>query len=120
MKDRNARLLAGFKVEIEAWRLQPHQLHTRVPSRPFLFLTSCKAHRTHKHTSQYTYRGRARCLPDKGVRRALISHPHSQALTLPPAGTNPIHNKQKKKAQKEEDEDDKAFKAKQQAGARLA
>ncbi|KAF2276249.1 translation machinery associated TMA7 [Westerdykella ornata] len=31
------------------------------------------------------------------------------------AGTNPIHNKQKKKAAKELDEDDLAFKAKQQA-----
>lgn len=32
------------------------------------------------------------------------------------AGTNPIHNKQKKKAVKEEDEEDKAYKAKQAAG----
>ncbi|KAF2843278.1 hypothetical protein M501DRAFT_994153, partial [Patellaria atrata CBS 101060] len=32
------------------------------------------------------------------------------------AGTNPIHNKKPKKVQKEEDEDDKAFKAKQAAG----
>lgn len=32
-------------------------------------------------------------------------------------GTNPIHNKKPKKASKEEDEDDKAFKAKQQAGS---
>lgn len=32
------------------------------------------------------------------------------------AGTNPIHNKKPKKAKSEEDEDDKAFKAKQQAG----
>lgn len=33
------------------------------------------------------------------------------------AGTNPIHNKQKKKAAKELDEDELAFKAKQQAGS---
>jgi hypothetical protein len=33
------------------------------------------------------------------------------------AGTNPIHNKQKKKKQVEEDDEDKAFKAKQLAGA---
>jgi hypothetical protein len=32
------------------------------------------------------------------------------------AGTNPIHNKKPKKAKVEEDEDTKAFKAKQQAG----
>ena len=32
------------------------------------------------------------------------------------AGTNPIHNKQKRKAQKEEDEDDVAYKQKQAAG----
>ncbi|EMC92923.1 hypothetical protein BAUCODRAFT_151312 [Baudoinia panamericana UAMH 10762] len=31
------------------------------------------------------------------------------------AGTNPIHNKKPKKATKEEDEDDKAYKAKQAA-----
>jgi len=31
-------------------------------------------------------------------------------------GTNPLHNKKPKKQQKDEDEDDKAFKAKQQAG----
>ncbi|CAK3912903.1 Hypothetical predicted protein [Lecanosticta acicola] len=31
------------------------------------------------------------------------------------AGTNPIHNKQKKKATKEMDEDEIAYKAKQQA-----
>jgi hypothetical protein len=35
---------------------------------------------------------------------------------LPPAGTNPIHNKKPKKAKAEDDEDTKAFKAKQQAG----
>lgn len=33
-----------------------------------------------------------------------------------PAGTNPIHNKKPKKVAKEEDEDDKAHKAKLQAG----
>ncbi|CAI6239707.1 unnamed protein product [Periconia digitata] len=33
------------------------------------------------------------------------------------AGTNPIHNKKAKKAKQELDEDDLAFKAKQQAGA---
>jgi hypothetical protein len=38
-------------------------------------------------------------------------------LTCSTAGTNPIHNKQKKKAAKELDEDDMAFKAKQQAGS---
>jgi hypothetical protein len=38
-------------------------------------------------------------------------------LTRCIAGTNPIHNKQKKKAAKELDEDDLAFKQKQQAGA---
>ena len=38
-----------------------------------------------------------------------------QALIIA-AGTNPIHNKQKKKVQKEEDEEDKAFKEKQAAG----
>jgi hypothetical protein len=32
------------------------------------------------------------------------------------AGTNPIHNKKPKKAKAEDDEDTKAFKAKQQAG----
>jgi hypothetical protein len=32
------------------------------------------------------------------------------------AGTNPIHNKKPKKAKVEDDEDTKAFKAKQQAG----
>lgn len=32
------------------------------------------------------------------------------------AGTNPIHNKKPKKAAKEEDEEDKAFKLKLQAG----
>ncbi|OCL13216.1 hypothetical protein AOQ84DRAFT_226106 [Glonium stellatum] len=31
-------------------------------------------------------------------------------------GTNPIHNKKPKKQHKEEDDEDKAFKAKQQAG----
>jgi hypothetical protein len=36
---------------------------------------------------------------------------------LKTAGTNPIHNKQKKKAAKELDEDEIAFKAKQQAGS---
>ena len=34
-----------------------------------------------------------------------------------PAGTNPIHNKKPKKAKKEEDEDDIAFKQKQTAGS---
>ncbi|KAF1956248.1 hypothetical protein CC80DRAFT_383973, partial [Byssothecium circinans] len=33
------------------------------------------------------------------------------------AGTNPIHNKKAKKAAKELDEDDMAYKAKQQAGS---
>lgn len=33
-----------------------------------------------------------------------------------PAGTNPIHNKKPKKKQVESDDEDKAFKAKQQAG----
>ena len=32
------------------------------------------------------------------------------------AGTNPIHNKKPKKKQTDEDDEDKAFKAKQQAG----
>jgi len=35
---------------------------------------------------------------------------------LPLAGTNPIHNKKPKKNKAEDDEDTKAFKAKQQAG----
>ena len=38
------------------------------------------------------------------------------ALTLPPAGTNPIHNKKPKKKVVEEDEDDKAYKLKVAAG----
>ena len=38
------------------------------------------------------------------------------ALTLSPAGTNPIHNKKPKKKVVEEDEDDKAYKAKVAAG----
>ena len=32
------------------------------------------------------------------------------------AGTNPIHNKKPKKANKDEDEEDKAYKLKQAAG----
>ncbi|KAF2097693.1 hypothetical protein NA57DRAFT_76503 [Rhizodiscina lignyota] len=35
-------------------------------------------------------------------------------------GTNPIHNKKPKKAKTDEDEDDKAFKAKQQADKKAA
>ena len=38
------------------------------------------------------------------------------ALTLSPAGTNPIHNKKPKKKVVEEDEDDKAYKLKVAAG----
>lgn len=38
------------------------------------------------------------------------------ALTLSPAGTNPIHNKKPKKKVVEEDEDDKAHKLKLAAG----
>lgn len=47
------------------------------------------------------------------------AHPHTQqsADSSPPtAGTNPIHNKKPKKKVTEEDDEDKAFKAKQQAG----
>lgn len=48
----------------------------------------------------------------------LASLPNSMrsALTLSPAGTNPIHNKKPKKKVVEEDEDDKAYKAKVAAG----
>ena len=38
------------------------------------------------------------------------------ALTLSPAGTNPIHNKKPKKKVVEEDDEDKAFKLKAAAG----
>lgn len=41
------------------------------------------------------------------------------ALTLCPAGTNPIHNKKPKKKVTEEDEDDKAHKMKLAAGRSL-
>lgn len=40
-------------------------------------------------------------------------------LTPSPAGTNPIHNKKPKKKVVEEDEDDKAYKAKVAAGRTL-
>ena len=48
-----------------------------------------------------------------------LSNSMRPALTLSPAGTNPIHNKKPKKKVVEEDEDDKAHKAKLQAGRTL-
>lgn len=42
-------------------------------------------------------------------------HHNRILLILRPAGTNPIHNKAPKKVKKELDEDELAFKAKQQA-----
>ena len=51
----------------------------------------------------------------------LASLPNSTrpVLTPSPAGTNPIHNKKPKKKVVEEDEDDKAYKAKVAAGRTL-
>ena len=49
----------------------------------------------------------------------LLPNSMRPALTLSPAGTNPIHNKKPKKKVVEEDEDDKAHKAKLQAGRTL-
>jgi hypothetical protein len=57
------------------------------------------------------------CLQVKAVSSSGC-HPNIPKLTLSTAGTNPIHNKKPKKAKGEEDEDDKAFKAKQAAGTR--
>ena len=46
----------------------------------------------------------------------LSPHVMRPVLTTSPAGTNPIHNKKPKKKVVEEDEDDKAHKAKLAAG----
>jgi len=46
----------------------------------------------------------------------LLPNSMRPALTLSPAGTNPIHNKKPKKKVVEEDEDDKAYKLKVAAG----
>lgn len=48
-----------------------------------------------------------------------LSNSMRLALTLSPAGTNPIHNKKPKKKVVEEDEDDKAYKLKVAAGRSL-
>jgi hypothetical protein len=49
----------------------------------------------------------------------LLPNSTRPALTLSPAGTNPIHNKKPKKKVTEEDEDDKAYKLKVAAGRLL-
>lgn len=104
------------------------KLHNRIPlayvihhSIPFLKTIHHPVPNTESTSSRLAPRNRRHALrPRLYVLSPSTVHTVGRHLLMQgsrcTAGTNPIHNKKPKKVQKEEDEDDKAHKAKLQAG----
>jgi len=71
---------------------------------------------SHNHPHSTTNPQPPICLQEWDVRVYLAHQEYAPGADTSPAGTNPIHNKKPKKKVVEEDEDDKAHKAKLAAG----